>query len=96
MRDVFDQTVAVIADAIGPRAFRPEKALNAAIFDSVMVGLARRRKRGLISDLGAVHTAYLALLDDEEFQRTYRKATADVDNVRRRLALATHAFLHVA
>ena len=42
MKSLFALTVNEIFQALGREAFRPSGALNAAVFDSVMVGIARR------------------------------------------------------
>ncbi len=48
IRGVFAPAIEVAQLAFGTRAFKPQRALNAAVFDSVMVGLARRLSRGPI------------------------------------------------
>jgi len=48
--DTFISTIEVGHSAIGNRAFRLARALNAAVFDAVMVGVARRLKKGPITD----------------------------------------------
>lgn len=39
MKETFLKVVSVIGKSLGASAFRPEGSLNAAVFDSVMVGL---------------------------------------------------------
>ena len=77
------------------RAFRIRTALNAAVFDSVMVGLARRLKHGHIEDWAEVADAYGNLLSDPDYEGAIRKATANEENVATRLRLATQAFADV-
>lgn len=49
--EVFKTTVTAIIDGIGKSAFRPRGSLNAAVLDSVMVGVARRLAAGPILNL---------------------------------------------
>lgn len=88
--DSFSLTISVIAAAIGQPAFRPERALNAAVFDSVMVALAERLERSQRIDLPAVAKAYEALLADADFKRATSESTSDTTNVALRLARARH------
>lgn len=89
---IFHDTIAMVNDAIGQKAFRPSRSLNAAVFDSVMVGLAKRLARGPKPDAEAVRGAYDALLADPEFKKNWVRATADEESVRKRLATASDAF----
>jgi hypothetical protein len=89
---VFADAVRTVNTALGPGAFRPAKAFNAAVYDSVMVGVARRLERGPIGSREAMKQAYDALMADQTFVATYTQATADAENVRRRLTLATDSF----
>lgn len=89
---VFSETTTVIEAALGSKAFKPKRALNAALFDSVMVGVARRLERGPITELEAVRGAFSGLLGNSEYVKAIEKATTDEENVRRRLALASEAF----
>jgi hypothetical protein len=94
--DVFCNTIRVARTALGDRAFRPENLINAAVFDSVMVGLARRLQCKEVNNYDAIKKVYLSLLDSESFQSAYKRATSDEDNVRKRLQIATEAFSNVA
>lgn len=87
----FKSACDVIHRALGRRAFRPERALNAAVFDSVMVGVARRLGRGDVDPL-RLKSAYDALLGDKEYMRATLYATSDESNVALRINRATAAF----
>lgn len=95
IQSAFVDSMEAITNAIGPRPFRISKALNAAIFDSVMVGIARRLSTGLAVDPGKVAAAYEGLLKDKDYQNSVGKATARDDQVQTRLKLATEAFKDV-
>ena len=92
MRSAFIPTIEVIHRSIGKRAFRLARVLNAAVFDSVMVGIARRLRRGAISDLAELKRKYTNLLESPSFLVVAERATADEESVSKRLDLATAAF----
>jgi hypothetical protein len=91
----FTEPTDILAEVLGRQAFRTRTALNAAVFDSVMVGLARRLKRGPISNRSEVALAYRNLLSDAKYEGAIRKATANEENVATRLRLATQAFADI-
>ena len=93
---LFQDTTDAILDAIGRKAFKPKATLNAALVDAVMVGVARRlRANGDISSRRALRSAFSQLLRNREFQAAIARATADEENVKSRLELATKAFKKV-
>jgi hypothetical protein len=92
----FRATVQTLQAALGNRAFRLTNTPNAAIVESVMVGVARRLesvRRQLEPD--AVKEAYDALLQDPEYKLAISRGTASEERVRVRLAKATEAFARV-
>jgi len=94
---LFDNTVAVVHKALGGRAFRLGASLNAAIYDAVMVGAARRLANDrAITDDTAFKRSYEGLLKNDEFLDAVTRATADAESVRRRIEIATAAFADVA
>jgi hypothetical protein len=92
LQDRFAKPIGLIAETIGQDAFRPERALNASVFDGVMVGLARRLEHGPIEDKVGFQRAYRELLKDKTFLETTQTGTSDVPVVRKRIELATSAF----
>lgn len=88
----FKNTIQIAFGALGERAFRPVSALNAAVFDSVMIGLATRVGKGKEPDKKRIAQAYNDLLEDKEYKAAYTKATADEESVKTRIALAIDAF----
>jgi uncharacterized protein with ParB-like and HNH nuclease domain len=93
---LFQTTISVIAEALGAAAFRPQTNINAAVFDSVMVGVARRLEaRGPIVETAAFTDAYYKLLGNPDYVTTISRATADEERVRGRLSLATAVFSEV-
>lgn len=95
MKRAFEGSIRVLHEAVGPDAFRPERAFNAAVFDAVMVGLARRVVKGAIGDVGVVKQRHSRLLKNSKFIEATSRATARPENVRTRLDLATDAFADV-
>jgi hypothetical protein len=89
---VFQKTMTQALEAFGKRAFRPVRAINAAVFDAVSVALAKRLDKGPIADSTALTAAYNALFQDTRFLEVTSKATADETNVALRLLLAGEAF----
>ena len=96
LAEAFVPTINTIRDALGRRAFRLAKAFNAAVFDAVMVGVARRLQRGRIVDSRQLREKYEHLIKNADFLAVAERATADEESVSKRLELATSAFEGVA
>ena len=93
IRGVFQDTTKVVLEKLGERAFKPRRALNAAVQDSIMIGIARRCKKGPIR--AAIREEYESLMQNEEFRELVYSQTSHLENVRRRVELATEAFSSV-
>lgn len=96
LSDLFRQVAATIHEAVGPDAFRLGTAINAAILDSMMVGVSRRLQSRPLRDPAALRAAYEGLVTDEGYLALVRGATANEERVRARLGMATSAFADVA
>ena len=92
IRAAFVPTSALINATLARKSFRPERALNAAVCDSVMVGLARRLKIGEVKKPVQFVAAYGDLLKNAAYLSTIKSGTSDEANVRLRLDEATKAF----
>ncbi|HTX37709.1 MAG TPA: DUF262 domain-containing protein [Bryobacteraceae bacterium] len=88
----FRNAIDLVHRSLGNRAFRPVRALNAAVFDSVMVGTAKRLERGPVSGIQAFRNAYDALLKSQDFLDACGRGTASGERVRKRMDLAEAAF----
>ena len=88
----FAESVTLIWRALGRDAFRIGTLLNAAVFDSVMVGLSKRLAQGPITETEAIAAAYRELLVRDEYLEVTTYATSDDLSVKRRISLATEAF----
>ena len=95
VESVFAGTCTMIAKGIGQRAFRLTTAVNAALVDSVMVGVATRLDSGPITKPDKLGDAFEQLIADEDFQRAVGRATADEERVRARFSKAEAAFAAV-
>ena len=91
-RTVFENVVRYAAEYLGPKAFRPERNLNAAVTDALLVGLARRIENGPIANAGELVTAAQDLLDNDEFTDSITSATTDKPTVEKRIQMVTDAF----
>ena len=84
----------IFLKSIPRRPFRLTKSLNVAVFDSCMVGMAKR----LAADPAKspepklVEEAYENLLTDPDYIEAVSRSTADEAFVKRRVNKATHAF----
>jgi len=94
-RKIFTSTIDVVRQSIGNKAFRPIAGINAAVFDSVMVGLARRIKKAPVEDYEKVKKAYDELLTDTEYLRLVSQSTSDENNISTRLKKATEKFTSI-
>jgi hypothetical protein len=90
-RKSFGQVAQALA-TIGNQGLRPKRTLNAAVLDSVMVGLSRRLGSGAIQDDETLRAALAKLMADDKYQQACGRATADADRVKTRLDMATAAF----
>ncbi|HLK13346.1 MAG TPA: DUF262 domain-containing protein [Fimbriimonadaceae bacterium] len=92
LTEAFLPTITQVNEALGSRAFRPRRSLNAAVFEAVMVGLARRLLGGApITDAELVQR-YEALIAAPAFVSATELRTSDEPSVATRLELGTTAF----
>jgi hypothetical protein len=90
--DIFCRTTATINSHISNMAFRPVKALNAAVADSVMVGIARNLTADSLCPVNDLFARYSNLMNNHDYREATDRSTAEEENVRTRLTLATEAF----
>jgi uncharacterized protein with ParB-like and HNH nuclease domain len=92
---IFNNSIDIIYESMGNKSFRPVKAINAAVYDAVIVGIATRLSNGKIEDLEAIKEKYESLLSEPEFQEAYKTNTSDEKVVKGRINLAINAFKDV-
>lgn len=96
LEEIFRNTTETALSALGDKAFRLKGAINAAILDSVMVGIARRvQSKGPVTDTAALKGKYDSLLQNADYLAAVERATADEESVKKRLQLAAEAFGNV-
>jgi hypothetical protein len=81
LTNVFETTTAAIEAHIGDRAFRPVRAVNAAVIDSVMTGVARRLAAGPVRKPEQFLEHYDALLINQAFIEAVQTGTSQEANV---------------
>lgn len=91
LRIIFKSTSDLIWESLGGVAFRPNRPLNAAVFDSVMPAVARRIRQGDFTP-AELTTAYNALLSDKDFMRVAERATSDEEAVKTRRRITAEKF----
>jgi hypothetical protein len=91
----FEKTIAIFLDCVGSNAFRRQSVMNAAIFDSMMIGVAKRLDHGQITDRKAFVDAYAALLNREDYVEVTESSTSAAASVNSRIDLATKAFANI-
>jgi uncharacterized protein with ParB-like and HNH nuclease domain len=74
------------------RLLKRRSAFNNAIFDSVMIGIARRLEKGAIQNVLQLSDQYEKLLSDEEFISYVTGPTTDEENVKARIGRAVEFF----
>jgi hypothetical protein len=89
---IFSKSIDAIHTALGKEAFKPQGRFVAAVFDSVMIGVARRLSRGKIDDYQSLRNRYHGMLSNKEYATATSTHTTDEDNVKKRMKLATEAF----
>ena len=95
LRQVFCKTTSVLNSILGRRAFRPKRAVNAAVVDSLMTGVAKRLRSGEIGDAEQFLRRYRSLLSSQEYLAATEKGTSQEVNVRTRMKLAKDIFVDV-
>ena len=90
LREIFDNTVSFIHAELGQMAFRPNRFVNGALCDAVMVGIARSLKTNQFPS--NAESAYRNLVNDNRFLELLSVRTSSKEIVLRRLDMATSAF----
>lgn len=92
LKKVFKNTIDVIYKSIGNSAFRLTGAINAAVYDSVMVGIAKRLERGDIKDYEELKEKYINLLKNKNYINSYIKGTSEKEKVMNRIEMSIKEF----
>ena len=94
LKQIFLETTQVIHDGIGAFAFRPKRTVNAAVVDSLMVGVALRirAKSGPITNHKELIRRYKRLLSNLIYANATETGTSQEANVIHRIDAAEKAF----
>ncbi len=93
---IFENTIEVIQKCLGKKAFRLRGPLNVALFDAVMVGVAKRlQNKGDIPSCDSLNGQYTKLLADQTFVDAITKATATEEHVKQRIERGIRYFADV-
>ncbi len=94
LAEIFTTTIDYVVECLGNRAFRPDRSLNTAVFDSVAVSIAKKiiAPKRQKPDPELVKAAYSELLNNARFVEGYIRSTADDENVKKRMEEAEKAF----
>jgi len=92
LKEIFERTFCFVRQALGDKPFRPDRSLNTAVFDSVSTAIALmiQQERDLSAE--QVSARYDALFNNDRFVEGYIRATADPENVRKRIEESRKAF----
>jgi hypothetical protein len=85
---IFEKSIKLVHGVLGSRAFRIIRALNAAVFDSVMVALAEKYQSKPIIEPEKFRAAYQSLLEDETYKSVVSRSTGNEKSVELRIRLA--------
>lgn len=99
LRKIFSTTAGIILEGIGTKAFRPKRAVNAAVVDSLMYGIAKRivAKGGSpIKTFPELNRRFEKLMADKEYISAVETGTAQEANVGTRLSKAEGAFTNLS
>jgi uncharacterized protein with ParB-like and HNH nuclease domain len=92
---VFSDSVKIIREGIGDKAFKTKTTINAALYDSIMIGIARRIQSGPVMNLAMVRQKYDELMQDPRFKAAISSRTTDEAQVKDRLNHTTEAFRNI-
>lgn len=90
---IFEVTVDFVAKNLGKNAFRPKRVINASVFDSMMVGIAKMLSvKNESINIKAFLEAYSKLMENEEYVLATTNATSDEPVVEKRMNMVINAF----
>jgi uncharacterized protein with ParB-like and HNH nuclease domain len=92
MSEVFRNTTTAILELLGDQPFHIRAGINAAVFDSMYVAIARHASE---AQRGSLRRRYDALLQDKDYSKNISSSTTDVDVVKRRVLGAEQAVMSV-
>lgn len=94
-KSLFLRAINVVYDNLGENAFRLAKNLNAAVYDSVMVGLSYRLRNTDGIDGDKFKEKYGVLLEDTDYRKFVESNTASEVSLKGRIGKAIEAFKEI-
>ena len=88
----FENLIDIVHKSLGARAFRPERTLNPAVYEAVMLGLHYRLTSGQACDEETLKAAYENLLGSRLFKGTYLVFSTSEEHVEKRKEIAIEIF----
>lgn len=91
LKNLFVSSINLLVEAKGKDLFRKGKSVNAALFDSVMIGVAKRLQN---RSMGVEECRYLydSLMQDAEYMEYTVTSTADEKQIKGRISKAVEHF----
>ncbi|QJD94366.1 DUF262 domain-containing protein [Mucilaginibacter robiniae] len=96
LEETFNRTITFIDTNLGKSAFKVEKGVHTAIFDSILIGVGKRLERGPILDTLKFKDTYRTLLNDKSYKKLIDTGTSDENSLKKRIELATGKFSKLA
>lgn len=94
LTNLFVNTINLLVEAVGREVFRKGNAINAAFFDSVMIGVANRLNSSNMS-AEECRDKYMGLIKDSQYLEYTSTATADEKQIKGRIKMAIEAFAYL-
>lgn len=91
LKNLFVSSIDLLVDAKGKDLFRKGKSVNAALFDSVMIGVAKRLQSRSMGVEECRHL-YDSLMQDSEYMEYTVTSTADEKQIKGRIGKAVEHF----
>jgi uncharacterized protein with ParB-like and HNH nuclease domain len=92
LKKLFSKAIIFLNETLGREAFRMERGIHTAIFDSIMVGISHRLSRGEINDKVAFKQSYSELLSNKKFIEYINTGTSDEASIINRIRLSKKTF----
>jgi len=96
LTDLFNRTIDVIFEALNDNSFKTGNRINAAVFDSVMIGVATRLELNSSKiDIENLKIEYDKLRKDENYITFVSSSTASETSVFGRISMSINAFKNI-
>lgn len=88
LETLFTDTIKFIQETLGKTAFKVEKGIHTAIYDSIMIATGKRLEKGPINDTRTYKEIYRGLLNDPKYIKLIETGTSDENSIKKRISLA--------